>query len=143
MSVSSSTGEVVRFTRSDERVIVAPSFIEYIETYLTRLESGQFHFVPTSTRLGIGTLNITHASSSSYSTLCMRICVLYDVDRFALNDACGSITVTRSIRIEVSVVYVPDVSDAHSNMFAYSIRVTHTGVTNKTTSLTTHTPLCL
>jgi hypothetical protein len=95
-----SDGRVIRRNQDFEPHVVAPSFIEFMERYVTDLENGNFAFTP---RLGI--------------------------NRFPLKDPCGSDTTTNGIRIQVSALYVPEQSSTQQYFFTYHVRITHDGVT--------------
>jgi hypothetical protein len=101
--IRSSTGAVVRRYHDGSLHPVAPSFLSFFARYVSDLESGCFAF------------DRTHG-----------------INRFPLRSDTGSDTVTRGIRIQVSVLFVPEQSDLGANLgyfFAYRIRISHEGST--------------
>ena len=111
------TGQVVRSTDAIPRWhVVAPSFTAFLTTHVERLQSGLYE-IKDPARVPRG--------------------VAAGISRFAFPDPCGSDCVTRGIRVQASVLFLCEESDAQHYFFTYRIRVTHTGETSLDATLTT------
>jgi ApaG protein len=96
-----SDGHVTRPMGLHTQHRVASSFIEFMEQHIDRLENSIF---PANPEGGIS--------------------------RFATRDPCGSDCTTKGIRVSVSVLWIPEFSQQGYHMFAYNIRMQHTGETD-------------
>ena len=91
---------------------VAPSFTHFLRLYLERLEQGAYS-VP-----GGWARSLDGGRTEGIS-------------RFAFPDPCGSDCVTRGVRVQVSVLFVPEdcrrFRGEQQWLFTYRVRITHTG----------------
>ena len=87
--------------------VVAPSFTDFLRVYVERLQQGAYSFTGGWEE---GTEGIS---------------------RFAFPDPCGSDCVTRGVRVQTSVLFVPEDCRRHRGgqqwLFTYRVRITHTG----------------
>ena len=90
--------------------VVAQSFTDFLRVYVDRLEQGVY-CVSGGWERGSG-----------------------GISRFAFPDPCGSDCVTRGVRVQVSVLFVPEdcrrFRGEQQWLFTYRVRITHTGEGN-------------
>ena len=110
------SGQVVRSMKTPHRFhVVAPSFTSFLSTHLQRLQGGLYE--------------IKHPARLPWGAVA-------GISRFAFPDPCGSDCVTRGIRVQTSALYVSEESGPRSFVFAYRIRMTHTGESRIDATLT-------
>ena len=95
-----STGSILRRQPDGDPHIVGESFTDWLDKFASALEQDRY---------------ACHAQ--------------YGINRFPQRDPCGSDTTTNGIRVEVSVLYVPEQCNENQRFFTYHIRMTHDGST--------------